>query len=212
MNQETVKSLRNTVVFLIVVAGLVFGGLRLLGSKPQALVEVSPEDWVKGEDLAQVTLIEYSDFQCPACAAYYPLINQIKDDFGDNLKLVYRHFPLTSIHKNALVSAQAAEAAGLQGKFWEMHNALFEHQADWSELDDPTSKFIEYATNLELDIEKFANDLASDEVNQKVKDDLDSALDLKINATPTFFMNGKRITNPKNYDAFKSLIEKEINE
>jgi len=212
VNQETVKSLRNTVVFLIVVAGLVFGGLRLLGSKPQALVEVSPEDWVKGEDLAQVTLIEYSDFQCPACAAYYPLINQIKDDFGDNLKLVYRHFPLTSIHKNALVSAQAAEAAGLQGKFWEMHNALFEHQADWSELDDPTSKFIEYATNLELDIEKFANDLASDEVNQKVKDDLDSALDLKINATPTFFMNGKRITNPKNYDAFKSLIEKEINE
>ena len=212
MNQETVKSLRNTVVFLIVVAGLVFGGLRLLGSKPQALVEVSPEDWVKGEDLAQVTLIEYSDFQCPACAAYYPLINQIKDDFGDNLKLVYRHFPLTSIHKNALVSAQAAEAAGLQGKLWEMHNALFEHQADWSELDDPTSKFIEYATNLELDIEKFANDLASDEVNQKVKDDLDSALDLKINATPTFFMNGKRITNPKNYDAFKSLIEKEINE
>ncbi|OGM29902.1 hypothetical protein A2630_03985 [Candidatus Woesebacteria bacterium RIFCSPHIGHO2_01_FULL_44_10] len=176
------------------------------------MVEVSPEDWVKGEDLAQVTLIEYSDFQCPACAAYYPLINQIKDDFGDNLKLVYRHFPLTSIHKNALVSAQAAEAAGLQGKLWEMHNALFEHQADWSELDDPTSKFIEYATNLELDIEKFANDLASDEVNQKVKDDLDSALDLKINATPTFFMNGKRITNPKNYDAFKSLIEKEINE
>lgn len=211
MSKETVKTLKNVAIFFVVVAGLIFGGLKLLGSNSKTLVETNPDDWMQGGGNAGVTVIEYSDFQCPACGAYYPLIKQIQSDFGEDLKFVYRHYPLTTIHKNSMTASKAAEAAGLQGKFWEMHDLLFEGQKDWTELDDPTEKFVEYATSLELDTEKFKSDLESDEVYQNVKDDLDSALSLGLNSTPSFFMDGVRITNPKDYNAFKALIEKKLN-
>lgn len=211
MSKETVKTLKNVAIFFVVVAGLIFGGLKLLGSNSKTLVETNPDDWMQGGGNAGVTVIEYSDFQCPACGAYYPLIKQIQSDFGEDLKFVYRHYPLTTIHKNSMTASKAAEAAGLQGKFWEMHDLLFEGQKDWSELDDPTEKFVEYATSLELDTEKFKSDLESDEAYQNVKDDLDSALSLGLNSTPSFFMDGVRITNPKDYNAFKALIENKLN-
>lgn len=148
-------------------------------------------DRVKGAESAKVTIIEYSDFECPACAAAAPLIKDLLSEYGNDVRFVYRHFPLPS-HRNSEVAAYAAEAAGEQGKFFEMHDLLFEKQDEWR-AGDPTGKFREYAALLGLDTEKFVVDMNSGEVKSKVAADKASAYGARINATPTFFVNGKSI-------------------
>src|SRR3989338_1671927 len=101
------------------------------------------EEWIKGNPSSAVTLFEYSDFQCPACAAQYPLVKQVAEEFGEQIRIVYRHYPLTSIHRNAEEAAYAAEAAGKQGMFWEYHDILFEEQGSWSNIGDPDDTFID---------------------------------------------------------------------
>lgn len=173
-------------------------------------VYLEETDWIKGSKEAKITLIEYSDFQCPACASYALIIRQLAEDFSDDLKIVYRHFPLIPNHKNALLAALAAEAAGKQGKFWEMHDRLFEKQGDWSEERDPKEKFILYAEELELDKDTFIKDFESNEVEEKVNRDLSLANSLSLNSTPSFFLNGEKIKNPQGYEEFKELIKSEI--
>lgn len=154
--------------------------------------DVSAADHVRGGDAtAVVTLIEYSDFQCPACAAFEPLLQEVSAAYGTQVRTVYRHFPLYTLHPNAESAALAAEAAGLQGKFWEMHDLLFDRQADWDELAAPIDMFIAYAGLLEIDIEQFKNDLASDVVRDRVKVDVSSGNAAGISATPTFYLNGQ---------------------
>ena len=163
-------------------------------------------DWVKGAPLkdAKVTIIEYSDFQCPACGAYYPMVKQLGQEFK-NLAIVYRHFPLTQ-HANARPAAQAAEAAGRQGKFWEMHDMLFENQKYWSESRVVTDIFVAYAKTLGLDMEKFKNDFNSSAAKTKIESDYQSGAS-EIDGTPTFFLNDKKIQNPQSYDEFRTIIE-----
>ena len=120
----------------VVVIVLVGFGIWKLASAPEvsnekaSLLEITEKDWVKGSADAPVTLVEYTDFQCPACGAYYPLIKQLTEEFGDKVRVVIRHYPLIEIHKNALSGARAAEAAGRQGKFWEMYDILFSNQKE----------------------------------------------------------------------------------
>lgn len=175
------------------------------------LLAVSAEDITKGPADASVTLIEYSDFQCPACAAYYPLLKQLNQDFEGQIKFVYRHFPLMQIHANAELAAKAAEAAGLQGKFWEMHDMIFENQKSWASSANAAVIFAGYAVSLGLDSEKFATDINSTEVKQKVLRDYQSGLKAGVNGTPTFFINGEKIANPRGYDEFKALINSYLN-
>ncbi|OGE44123.1 hypothetical protein A3B45_04205 [Candidatus Daviesbacteria bacterium RIFCSPLOWO2_01_FULL_39_12] len=172
-------------------------------------LKILADDWLKGNKEAKVSLVEYSDFQCPACGAYYPLLKQLNQEFGDKILFVYRHFPLPN-HKNAEPAAQAAEAAGRQGKFWEMHDLLFENQTDWSNQSAAKETFIEYAQSLNLDIEKFKSDLDSPQVKDKVKRDYQSGLQFKVNATPTFFLNNQKLPNPRSFEEFKSIIQNEI--
>jgi protein-disulfide isomerase len=172
-------------------------------------VEVSDADWVKGNRQAAVTLVEYSDFACPACVTYYLLVKQLNEEFTDNLLVVYRHFPLVSIHKNAILAAKAVEAAGIQGKFWEMHDKLFDNQDEWVEEGNPEGKFVDYASQLELDEEKFVKDIESKEVEDEVNKDLFSANSLGLNSTPSFLLNGKKV-QPGSFEEFKSLVENEI--
>ena len=177
-------------------------------SQPALLLDaVSPTDWTKGGKESKVTLIEYSDFQCPACGHYYPLVKQLAQEFGDKIQFAYRHFPLPS-HKNAELAARAAEAGGAQNKFWEMHDMIFEHQGEWSEKSagDARNIFRQYAEKLGLDTARFESDLDSDAVENKVENDRQSGLRSKVNSTPTFFLNGQKIQNPRSYDEFKSLI------
>lgn len=203
------------VLGLVIIAGAIFGLVKLGGNAPIAsgdlALPVTIEDWSKGSLETTVALVEYSDFQCPACSAYYPLIKKLSEDYKDKLKVVYRHFPLRNIHKNAQIAAQAAEAAGKQGKFWEMHDLLFEKQDEWANLARPEDKFAQYAADIKLDAEQFKNDLNSDVVKEGVQADVDGGVSSLINATPTFFLNGKKIAdNPQGYEPFKTLIEQAI--
>lgn len=198
-----------------VVAAFVVGGVYLAaragGSRPAVLPgtladPVTSSDWVRGNRDAPAVLVEYSDLQCPACANYYPLLKRLESEAGDRVAVVYRHFPLIGLHKNAELAARAAEAAGKQGKFWEMHDFLFERQRDWAEAADPRDTFISYAGMLSLDAQKFASDLDADDVKKAVNDDVRGGNRSRVNATPTFFLNGNKISNPRSYDELKAIV------
>lgn len=159
---------------------------------------------------ATVTLTEYADFECPACKAYYPVVKQLQQDFGTKLNVVYRYFPLKTIHTNAVNSAKAGYAAALQGKFWEMHDKLFDTQDTWAPLSNPEPTFLSYAKDLGLNVPLFQKDYEAATTESFVNDAYNSDVAMGLNATPTFFLNGKEITNPQSYQDFKTLIQNAI--
>lgn len=152
-------------------------------------------DHVKGSDKNEILFIEYGDFQCPSCGGAYPNVKTLLDEYGEDVTFVFRNFPLTSMHPNALAAAASAEAAGLQGKFWEMHDLLFENQSDWTNAntEQRTTIFRGYASALALDMEKFDVDLASKNVTQKINFDMALGKSAGTTATPTFFLNGAKV-------------------
>lgn len=200
-----------TIILVIVIAVLVILGLGSLSDTPSQdnvlTTPVSSQDWVKGNQEAPLTLVEYGDFQCPACAAYHPILKSLEAEFGENLRGVFRHFPLI-IHANAQLASQAAEAAGNQGKFWEMHDLLFEHQGDWANLSNTEAKnmFMGFAGQLELNLDTFGADLDAQETIVRIQEDVQSGLDANVTATPTFFLNGQKITNPQGLEPFRNLL------
>lgn len=192
---------------VLLVVGLAYMGSKSLNSNVSgAPAPITDSDWVKGGKDAKATIIEYSDFQCPACGKAYPMAKKAIQEFGDKIKFVYRHFPLIQVHQNAESAALAAEAAGLQGKFWEMHDMLFEKQSNWGESNEAKKFFLQYAEELGLDKTKFENDLASSAVKQKVENSRSEAARLNLGGTPSIFINGKIIDNPGSYDDLKKLI------
>ncbi len=173
---------------------------------------ITPEDWILGNRNAEVTLVEYSDFQCPACRAYTPIVEELSKLYKQNIRIVYRHFPLTTIHRNAFSASVAAESAGIQGKFWEMHDMLFDKQSDWSSSTDVENVFKTYAKELNLDMDKFTLDYNSETATNRVQANMDSGIKLKINSTPTFFLNGVKVENLTGLEAFRNLIDPLIGE
>ncbi|HAT68757.1 MAG TPA: hypothetical protein DCS20_04035 [Candidatus Yonathbacteria bacterium] len=169
---------------------------------------VSTSDWTKGatEATKKAELVEYSDFQCPACGMYYPIIEKIVADNKDTLAFTYRHFPLGQ-HKNALPAAYAAEAAGLQGKFWEMHEMIFKSQSEWSEIDTAEATFEGFATELGLDIARFKTDRDAQTTKDAVAHDKETGLRSGVNSTPSFYLNGKKMENPRSAEEFRATIE-----
>lgn len=168
--------------------------------------EVNANDWTKGAQNPKVTLVEYSDFQCPACASYFPMLEKAVAEYSDRMSFTYRHFPLTQ-HKNALGASYASEAAGKQGKFWEMHQIIFEHQTDWAEENNASAIFEGYAKELGLDLARFKTDVASTEIKDAVAHDKETGLRSGIDSTPSFYLNGKKMQNPRSYEELKALIE-----
>lgn len=152
-------------------------------------------DHVFNNTESKVVLVEYGDFQCPGCGAAHPNVKTLLAEYGDKITFIFRNLPLTSIHPNARVAAAAAEAAGIQGKYWEMHDTLFESQSDWESQNATrrTELFKSYAQTLGLDVAKFEADIASDGVNQKIS--FDQALAKKVGAssTPSFFIDGEEL-------------------
>ena len=128
---------------------------------------------------------------------------------GAQVRFAYRHFPLPQ-HKNAKLAATVAEAAGKQDKFWEMHDLIFQNQSDWSEEKNAAVIFAKYAQDLGLDLAQFQTDIASEEIKAKIENDYKSGVKAGVNSTPTFFLNGKKINNPRNYDEFKNAIEQAL--
>jgi protein-disulfide isomerase len=168
---------------------------------------ISTNDHMRGAKEAKVTLVEFADFQCPACGAYEPLVRQVLADNKDTLKVVFRNFPLTQIHQNALPAAKAAEAAGLQGKFWEMHDMLFDKQAEWSKGLNARDFFLTYATTLGLDTKKFIADMDSQAIEDKILAEYKEGVKLGVQGTPTFFINGKMIESPGSLEALNKVVQ-----
>jgi len=194
---------------VIILIGLMVWGVSGQSSitPPFSVAAVHPLDHVEGNASSSVVLIEYSDFECPACRTYYFVVKQLMVEFGAKIAFVYRDFPLTGIHANAEVAARAAEAAGKQGKFWQMHDLLFEKQNEWASAANPEPMFESYAALLGISIDQFKTDIGSKDVVNFVKAEEANALKLGLQGTPTFFLNGKKIDqNPSSVDAFRLLI------
>lgn len=209
-NNEIIRVIAFWGIFAVIIGGMIFGMVKVAShnnkNTPLSLANAITEgDWIRGSKEAKVVITEYSDFQCPACVSYYSLIKQLHKDFEDKLAIVYRHFPLSQ-HENAKPAAIAAEAAGKQGKFWEMHDMLFESQKNWENEKNAQKIFMGYAKKLELNLEKFKQDLASKEAKEKVEADYQSGVAVGVNHTPTFFMNSWEIQNPRTYEEFKNII------
>jgi formate-nitrite transporter family protein len=169
---------------------------------------VGERDHVTGLDDAPVTLVEYGDFECPYCGMAYPIVRSIQRQLGNRLRFVYRHFPLKERHPHAQHAAEAAESAAAQGKFWEMHAALFEHQ---DALEDEALR--SYALEIGLDGERVERDLESGTYARRVRDDFRSGVRSGVNGTPTFFVNGERYDGPWMHEAkFLSALREAVDE
>ncbi|HEX8069573.1 MAG TPA: thioredoxin domain-containing protein [Pyrinomonadaceae bacterium] len=151
----------------------------------------------EGPEGAPLVLEEFGDYQCPPCGQYFPEVERLKAEYGDRLRLVFRHFPLTQAHQHALAAAHAAEAAGQQGKFWEMHRQLYQTQAAWSKAAEPRALFAGYAQGLGLDVERWRRDMDGAEADARVVADHERGRSLGVTGTPTFFLNGREIEASK---------------
>jgi protein-disulfide isomerase len=140
-----------------------------------------------------VVLEEYGDYQCPPCGMLHPVLKQIEHEYGDQLRVVFRHYPLTKIHKHAMLAAQAAEAARNQGKFSQMHDRLYGTQNAWKDLADGRPTFIGYARELGLNVERFSRDMDSPEVQQRIASDMQRGSGVGVSGTPTVFIEGQML-------------------
>ena len=210
---------------VLVTAAVIIAGAR--GSSPslvlpaehssrRPLCAINSADWTEGNPNAKVSLIEYGDFECPACGAYFPVVmQQLYAQNSSTVLFVFRNFPLYTIHPFAQIGAQAAEAAGLEGgatKYWAMHDLLYTDQTQWSTDTsltpaDVVSKYFDgYATSIGLDVDKFNADVGSTAVLNKIQNDVNSGNAAQIDHTPTFFVNLQQIPNPTSLSDFENSI------
>ncbi len=164
---------------------------------------------VKGNKNGTVTLVEFGDFECPACALMHPYIAKVMEKYGDSIRFEFKHFPLP-MHPKAIPGAKAAEAAGQQGKFFEFHDILFERQEEWVKSTNPKTFFIKYAGELGLDTEQFKKQLNASLLADRIKEDQSEGRELKVNATPTFFLNGEKMTI-NSYEDLENQIAAAVN-
>jgi protein-disulfide isomerase len=155
-----------------------------------------------------VTLEEFGDYQCPPCGALHPTLKQLKQQLASNLNFVFRNLPLTTIHKNSLAAAQAAEAARMQNRFWEMHDLLYENQNLWADDINPRTIFLKWAADLGMDMTRFTHDLDSQQVKLRIEADQEAAAELGISGTPTVLVNGRQLLpEVTNAEGIRTAIE-----
>lgn len=191
----------------IIVVGVFMLGKQKPVSSVQGAAQIDLTQGAKnteGTPSAKVKIVEFGDFQCPACGVAHPIVNQIIEKNKDKVYFVFRNFPLPA-HANAIDAARTAEAAGEQGKYWQMYDLLYQNQKDWSELVNPSNKFGEYAQKLGLDIKKFESDLAGEIT--VINSDKSLGEKAGVSATPTFFINGQKYPGVINTDQFQSIID-----
>ncbi|MEK7565889.1 MAG: thioredoxin domain-containing protein [Patescibacteria group bacterium] len=206
MNSETkfFIGIMGVTLAIILGAAVFLSGKENVTNLIPADILIKTTSQVLGATDSKVTIVEFSDFECSACKAAQPIVKAVLAKYPNKVRLVYRHFPIPS-HQYGFLAAQAAESASLQGKFWEMHDKLFEKSPELS-----TDKLIIYASELKLDIAKFAADLESDAVKQKVLDDQLDGNKAGINVTPTFFINGQKFEGVLSVDQFSREIDKRL--
>lgn len=217
---------KKTWIIFVAICVVVLGGLILLSRRDQVNVGSIDQskilaassasgniaDHVFGSTAQKTTLIEYGDFQCPACGSAYPILKEVTETYKDKLTFIFRNNPLTTIHPNARAGAAAAEAAGLQGKYWQMHDILYVNQNDWSgaATDKRLSFFDGYAKSIGIaNIDKFKTDMESKSVSDKINFDLALGKKIPVTGTPTLLLGGKQINSEtwSDKDKMKAAIE-----
>lgn len=207
-------------IALLVIAAIL-GGIVVVTNrdKQDAGTAGQPTSHIEGSTSTGVTLVEYGDYECPVCGSFYPTVKEVAAKYSDRIIFQFRNLPLTQIHQNAFAGASAAEAAGLQGKYWQMHDLLYENQNAWAQSNDPQSLFDTYASDAGLKVSEFDQDYASDKVNNAINADLHAFSETGDDeATPTFYLDGKKLdnstligsNNEPSVDAFSKLIDAEI--
>jgi protein-disulfide isomerase len=167
--------------------------------------EVSSRDHVQGPEDAPLTLVEYGDYQCPYCGAAYPVVKRLQRKLGKKLRFVFRNFPLTHSHPFALAAAEAAEAAALQGKFWEMNDEIYENQ------DELEPKLLpRWAEEVGVSLEKFSASLKNGSISKRIKEDRSSGIRSGVNGTPTFFINGARYDGPPDFESMAAALNETL--
>jgi protein-disulfide isomerase len=172
-----------------------------MSAQARLRIPISEADHSRGPADAPITLVEYGDFQCPSCGQAFPVVQRLMASLNEDMRFVFRHFPLTEIHPEALGAAKAAEAAGRQGRFWKMHDLLFKNQ---SYLDLDT--YLSFASALRLDVDQFENDLESRKVEAKISSDFEGGVRSGVNGTPAFFVNGIRYDGDWSFRPFLEAL------
>lgn len=202
------------IIIIVLAVVAIIGGAVLFGGDKD--VKGEPSNHVYGNEQGIVTLTEYGDFECPACGSFYPMVAQVKEKFKDQLRFEFKHFPLVQIHPNATTAHRAAQAAANQGKFWEMHDILYERQNSWSAnsgVSNPSAVFEQYAREIGLDIDKYTADVTSSEVLAVINADIEVGKGLGTTSTPTFYLDGVLIEDLSQLgtvDSFSKYIQSAI--
>jgi protein-disulfide isomerase len=165
----------------------------------------------RGANASTVTLEEFADFECPACGKFYPILKSIEAEYGNRIRVVFREFPLSQ-HVHAMTAARAAEAAGMQGKFWEMHDLLYQDTEKWTKAPNVAIQFEEYAKRIGLDVERFKHDQVTEEVKKRIMLDHVRGVSMKLHSTPTLYLNGQEVPweQMKSVDELRMVIEKAL--
>jgi protein-disulfide isomerase len=197
-------------VLVVVVGGMI--GLFVLANNNNAPAAVGDKTKIvrttsHKTGSGSIQMVEFGDYQCPACGAAYPNVKQLLASEGTNISFYFRNFPLITLHPNANTGANAAEAAADQGKFWEMHDKLYETQTAWSNLSDPTDTFVGYAKSLGLDSDKFKTAIQNKQFQNVIDQDVADGNALSINATPTLYFNGVKYTGTSSYADLKAQVD-----
>ena len=176
------------------------------GSKPV----ITSEGWFRGDPSAKTILVEFGDYQCPSCALARLKVAEVLKKHDKGLKVVFKQYPMQNAHRNAMLAANAAEAAGRQAKFWDMSELLFSRQADWSNVPDPMTFFTKYAAELKLNPDQFRSDVSDNEIRNKIYRDMLEGQLASVHSVPTFFLNGSMLEKIKSEAEFQELIDKAV--
>ena len=206
-------------ILIIVLAVAVAGGAAVYFSRqpneaaktpensPAAPLKNSGGGHFRGPENAKVTLVEFGDYQCPSCKAFHPIVLEILSRYPQQVRLEFHHYPLVSIHGNSMAASLTVEAAGEQGKYWEMHDLLFEHQEEWSKSPNPEPDFLALAGMLGLNQNTFMQAMRSSQLQDRILQDVVRAREANVEAVPTFFIDGQKQSIPLSISAFVDTIE-----
>lgn len=198
-------NIKNIQIGSLLISLIIAGSILVSGCSGDSDSEAGSSD-SSNQTAQTVQILKYSDFQCPACRNFVPMEEQLKREFGDMVQITYKHFPLRGFQYSRL-AAHSAEAAREQGKFKEMHDLIFENQAEWSR-GNAREHFESYAEQLNLDMAQFKEDVESEEIDRRVENDRLEGMRRTVNSTPTFFINGRKLQQlPQNYEQMKSIVE-----
>jgi len=208
------KIMKPIVVILLAVA-VAAGAAVFLSREPDTsetsaaplTVNIKTGGHYRGPEAAKVTLVEFGDYQCPSCAAYHPFVKEILNRYPSQVRLEFHHFPLVSIHPNALAAAKAVEAAGEQGHYWEMHDAIFEYQPQWSSMPDPRPAFTAIANRIGINGTILVQTMDSPRIQERILKDVEQGDKAKIQAVPTFFIDGQQVHINLSMEDFVQTIE-----